>query len=702
MTSSTHTQSQPQQTVGIPLERFRNVGIMAHVDAGKTTLSERVLYYTGVLRRIGSVDEGTTALDDMPQEQAKGITISAAATTTHWHITGPGGARERFRVNLVDTPGHVDFTIEVERSLRVLDGAVAVFDAAHGVEPQSETVWRQADRYGVPRIAMVNKMDKAGADFDASVRSIVERLGAKAVAVQRPFFEAGAFAGLVDLCAMRLVRFRSSDGSELTFEVVPDAMAEECALAREALVESVAEHDEAALDAWVNGGSSAVDEATLRRAIRRATLAREAVPVLCGAAAKNMGVQPLLDAIALYLPSPLDRGTIHGTSPTNEHQSIERQPREDEPFSALAFKVVHDPFLGALVFARVYSGAVRRNDAVLEPRKLRRVRVGRVLRIHARSTEEIERAQVGEIVALAGLDGVRTGDTLCDAREPMALESLVIPPPVVQCTVEPATSSDRGKLGPALARLALEDPSLALSTDDETGSTLLGGLGELQLEITLDRLQTSYGVRARQGRPAVAYRETLTRECTIHERFKRQNGGPGLFAEVVLVVRPGARDTGFVFRDETRGGVISRELAKAVEKGVEGALTRGPIGGHLVVDVDVTIIDAATHPTDSTALAFEFAGAEAMKRALREGAPIRLEPWMAVDVVVPEAFVGTVVGDLSARRGRVREVSPRDPQTTVVVGEAPMAALFGYVTDLRGRTQGRGSATLAFARYERG
>lgn len=698
MTTVTHTQS----TATIPLERFRNVGIMAHVDAGKTTLSERVLYYTGVLRRIGSVDEGTTALDDMPQEQAKGITISAAATTTYWTLTRTDGARERFRVNLVDTPGHVDFTIEVERSLRVLDGAVAVFDAAHGVEPQSETVWRQADRYGVPRIAMVNKMDKAGADFDASVRSMVERLGANAVPVQRPFFEAGAFAGIVDLCAMRLVRFRSSDGSELVIEPVPESIADECALAREALVESVADYDEEAMNSWVTNGSDSVSETALHRAIRRATIARVVVPVLCGAAAKNMGVQPLLDAIALYLPSPLDRGTIHGTSHTDEDVHLQREPEESQPFSALAFKVVHDPFLGALVFARVYSGTVRRNDSVLEPRRQRRVRVGRVLRIHARSTEEVDRAHVGEIVALAGLDGVRTGDTLCDAREPIALESLVIPAPVVQCTVEPVTSSDRDKLGPALARLALEDPSLELSTDQESGATLLGGLGELQLEVTLSRLEESYGVKARQGRPSVAYRETLTRECTIHERFKRQNGGPGLFAEVVLVVRPGARDTGFVFRDETRGGVISRELANAVKKGVEGALTRGPLGGHPVVDIDVTIIDAATHPTDSTALAFEFAGAEAMKRAFTEGAPTRLEPWMALDVVVPEAFVGTVVGDLSARRGRVREVSVRDAQTTVVLGEAPMAALFGYVTDLRGRTHGRGSAMLAFARYERG
>ncbi|MBL8679004.1 MAG: elongation factor G [Myxococcales bacterium] len=698
MTSTTHTQS----TATIPLERFRNVGIMAHVDAGKTTLSERVLYYTGVLRRIGSVDEGTTALDDMPQEQAKGITISAAATTTYWALSRPDGARERFRVNLVDTPGHVDFTIEVERSLRVLDGAVAVFDAAHGVEPQSETVWRQADRYGVPRIAMVNKMDKAGADFDKSVRSMVERLGANAVPVQRPFFEASAFAGVVDLCAMRLVRFRASDGSELVFEPVPESVSDECALAREALIEAVAEHDDEVLNSWATNGPSSVTEAALHRAIRRATIARVVVPVLCGAAAKNMGVQPVLDAIARYLPSPLDRGTIHGTSHIHEDVHLQREPREDQPFSALAFKVVHDPFLGALVFARVYSGTVRRNDAVLEPRKQRRVRVGRVLRIHARTTEEIERAHVGEIVALAGLEGVRTGDTLCDAREPIALESLVIPAPVVQCTVEPVTSADRDKLGPALARLALEDPSLELSTDQESGSTLLGGLGELQLEVTLSRLETNYGVKARQGRPSVAYRETLTRECTIHERFKRQNGGPGLFAEVVLVVRPGARDTGFVFRDETRGGVISRELANAVKKGVEGALTRGPLGGHPVVDIDVTIVDAATHPTDSTALAFEFAGAEAMKRAFTEGAPTRLEPWMALDVVVPEAFVGTVVGDLSARRGRVREVSVRDAQTTVVLGEAPMAALFGYVTDLRGRTHGRGHAMLAFARYERG
>ncbi len=686
----------------IALERFRNVGIMAHVDAGKTTLSERVLYYTGVLRRIGSVDRGTTALDDLPQEQAKGITISAAATTTYWTVARGASAGERVRVNLVDTPGHVDFTVEVERSLRVLDGAVAVFDGARGVEPQSETVWRQADRYGVVRIAFVNKMDKAGADFDASVRSIVERLGARAVPVQRPFFVDGAFAGVIDLCAMQLVRFDGDDGAAMNSLAIPEALAEECALAREALVEAVAEHDDAVFGAWVNGGSSSVDERSLVRAVRAATLARAVVPVLCGAAAKNIGVQPLLDAIALYLPSPLDRGAIHGTSPADDTLALTRAPNSDAPLSALAFKVVHDPFLGALVFTRVYSGTLRRNDVVLEPRKQRKLRVGRVLRVHARQTEEALDARAGEIVALAGLDGVRTGDTLCDPREPIALESLVIPAPVVQCTVEPATSQDRDKLGPALARLALEDPSLRLSTDPESGQTVLEGLGELQLEITLDRLRSDYRVEARPGRPAVAYRETLTRECTIHERFKRQNGGPGLFAEVLICVRPGARDSGLVFRDDTRGGVISRELAQAVKRGIEGALTRGPIGGYPVVDVDVALLDAGTHPTDSTALAFEFAGAEAIKRAFKEAAPVRLEPWMAVEVSVPEAFVGAVVGDLSARRGRVRDVSPRDPSTTVVQGEAPMAALFGYVTDLRGRTHGRGGAMLSFARYERG
>lgn len=697
MTTATNLFLSPTNST-VSIQQFRNVGIMAHVDAGKTTLSERVLFYCGVVRKAGSVDAGTTALDDLPQEQKKGITISAAATTVYWTPTTGPRATHKHRINLIDTPGHVDFTVEVERSLRVLDGAICVFDAAHGVEPQSETVWRQADRYNVARIAFVNKMDKPGADFAMSVQSMVDRLGALALPAQLPYFEDDQFVGVIDLCTMRLGRSANTDGTDWRWTTVPENYLAEAKRARAALVEQCAEWDDAVFAQWDQHSIEKVDAATLIQGIRTGVVRHQFVPVFCGSAAKNKGVQPLLDAMANYLPSPTDRTVIEGNNP--QSNETEQSPLlTDSPLCALVFKIVHDPYLGALAFVRMYSGSIRRGQSVYDARRERSLRVGRVLRMHARTAEDLHEALAGEIVAIAGLDGLRTGDTLSEKEHPLVLESLVIPEPVVQCTIEPKTTADRDRLSEGLTRLSAEDPSIRIGIDPESGSTLLEGLGELHLEITVDRLLTEYKVDARLGRPAVAYRETISTECTIHERLKRQNGGPGMFADITLQVRPAERDAGLRFTDRTRGGVISREFVQAVQRGVQNAMTKGHLRGYPVVDIEVDLLDGATHVNDSNALAFEVAGAEALRKALAMAKSILLEPWMAVEIVVPSEHVGVVIGDLSARKGRVRTINARG-SSSVIQGEAPMATLFNYVPDLRGRTHGRASASMSYVRYE--
>jgi elongation factor G len=671
---------------------------MAHVDAGKTTLAERILYYCGVVRKIGSVDAGTAALDDLPQEQQKGITISAAATTVYWTPTTGPQAAIKHRINMIDTPGHVDFTVEVERSLRVLDGAVAVFDAAHGVEPQSETVWHQADRYRVARVAFINKMDKPGADFAMCVKSIRDRLDALAVPVQLPYFDNDQFVGVIDLCTMRLGIAHNNDGTDLRWSNVPANYQSEASSARAVLVEQCAEWDDAVLAQWDAHSTDRVDASTLMRAIRTGVLHQQLVPVLCGSAAKNKGVQPLLDAVANYLPSHTDREAIEGLNPlTNSTET--RISTLQAPLCALVFKITHHSYLGPLAFVRLYSGSLQRGQAVYDARRQRSVRVGRVLRIHARQTDELAEAHAGDIVALAGLEGLRTGDTLSTREHPLVLESLVVPEPVVQCTIEPKTAADRDRLGEGLARLSAEDPSIRIGVDPESGTTMLEGLGELHLEITVDRLLTEYRVEATLGRPAVAYRETITKECIIHERLKKQNGGPGMFADITINVRPAPRDSGLTFEDHTHGGVLSKEFVQAVHRGIKTAMTRGHLRGYPVVDVAVELLDGATHSNDSSAMAFEAVGAAAMAHALGQASSVLLEPWMALTIVVPSEHVGVVIGDLASRKGRVRAMSVRGTNS-VILGEAPMSTLFQYVTDLRGRTHGRASASMNFARYE--
>jgi elongation factor G len=683
----------------IPLERVRNLGIMAHIDAGKTTLSERILYYTGRIHQMGEVHHGNTRLDHHPLEQKKGITIMSAATTAHWAPTRGLYEGVNHRLQLIDTPGHFDFTVEVERSLRVLDGAVAVFDAAHGVEPQSETVWRQADRYGVPRLAFINKMDKVGADFERSVESLVTRLHAPVLVVQLPYGEGGDHRGVIDLVHRRAYVFdERSDGRRYVAVEVPSELKDAVELRREHLVERCAELDPTLTDRYLESGASSITTDEIERAIRRATLALEAVPVLCGSAFKNKGVQMLLDAVVKYLPSPADLRPVQGTD-ARTGEAVERPGRDDAPVCALAFKLVNDRNAGALTFLRVYSGTLRAGMAVVNATRDRRERVGRLVRMHADEQEEVTEAPAGSIVAAIGLRETRTGDTLCDPRSPVVLQSITVPEPVVTLAVETRDAANSERLATGLARLCLEDPSLAVATDEETGQTLLKGVGELHLEIVLDRLRTEYKVEARAGKPRVAWRETLGGSATVTWRHSVQSGGPGQFAVVVVEVAPGERDTGLVFSDETRGGVIPREFVQSVERGIRAAMERGIRNGRPVVDVRVKLIDGATHPVDSNAVAFEIAGSRAFQEAARQAGMVLLEPVMAVEVTTPDEFLGESLASVQSRRGHVRGITAQRG-AQVIEAEVPLASLFGYVGDLRSRTQGRAGATLRFARYE--
>ncbi len=671
------------------LEHVRNIGIMAHIDAGKTTTTERILYYTGRTHKMGEVHEGAATMDWMAQEQERGITITSAATTAFWRD---------FRVNIIDTPGHVDFTVEVERSLRVLDGAIAVFDGVAGVEPQSETVWRQADRYGVPRIAFINKMDRVGADFFASVQSMVDRLGARAVPVQLPIGQEENFRGVVDLIEMRSLTWSDDLGTNTEVGEIPPELVEQANEYHHQLIDAVADHDEELLETYLED-ESAVTPEMLRRAVRAATLDISVTAVLLGSAFKNKGVQPLLDAVVDYLPSPLDVPPVHGLDPRTEHE-LSRRPALDEPFSALAFKVMSDPYVGKLTYIRVYSGQVKSGDRVMNTTSGKTERMGRILQMHANHREERENIGAGEIAAIVGLKQTTTGETLAIDTAPIVLESMTFPDPVISVAVEPRTKGDQDKLATALQRLAEEDPTFRVRSDEETGQTLIAGMGELHLEIIVDRLTREFNVDANVGRPQVAYRETVDRRVEkIVGRFVRQTGGRGQFGHAIINLEPSEPGEGYEFLDKIVGGRIPREFIPAVDLGIQEAMESGVLAGYPVVDVRVELVDGSYHDVDSSEMAFKVAGSMAFKEGMKRAKPKLLEPVMAVEVVTPEDYLGDVMGDLNSRRGRIENLEPRG-NAQVIKARVPLAAMFGYATDLRSTTQGRATFTMQFERYE--
>lgn len=659
---------------------------MAHIDAGKTTTTERILFYAGRIHKMGETHEGAATMDWMVQERERGITITAAATTCQWRDC---------TINIIDTPGHVDFTVEVERSLRVLDGAVAVFDAVAGVEPQSETVWRQADKYQVPRIAYVNKMDRVGADFRAAVASMRERLGANVVPIQLPIGAEDQFSGIVDLIENRAIHYLDDLGTRAESTEIPEAMREEVELARQEMIEAIVEFDDELMAKYLEGEEISPDE--LRRALRAACLANQLVPVLCGSSFKNKGVQLLLDAITYYLPSPVDLPPVTGQNPRTEEEES-RRPADDEPLTALAFKIAADPYVGKLAYVRVYSGVLQAGSYVYNSSKGRKERIGRVLRMHANHREELEAAYAGDIVACVGLKDVSTGDSLCDPDHPIVLEQLTFPEPVIAQAIEPKTRADQDKLGLALQRLAEEDPTFHVSYDEETGQTIIRGMGELHLEVLVDRLLREFHVNANVGRPQVAYRETIRKAVRQEGKFIRQTGGHGQYGHVVLEVEPAAPGEGFVFENKIVGGVVPKEYIPAVEAGVKEAMSSGVLAGYPVVDVRVRLVDGSYHEVDSSEQAFRIAASIGFREAAKKASPILLEPLMRVEVVTPEEFLGDVMGDLNARRGRIEGMAPRG-NAQVVRAIVPLAEMFGYATDLRSMTQGRATYTMQFERY---
>ena len=671
-----------------PLERTRNIGIMAHIDAGKTTTTERILYYTGKTHKIGEVDEGSTEMDWMEQEKERGITITSAATTCFWND---------HQINIIDTPGHVDFTVEVERSLRVLDGAIAVFDAVAGVEPQSETVWRQADKYRVPRLAFINKMDRTGADFDRAVAMIAERLGANPVCVQLPYGKEDRLKGVIDIVQMKAVVWEEETlGATFHDEEIPATLREAALRAREKLLEAVADQDEQLMHKYLEGEALSPEE--IQAALRRATLRLKAVPVVCGASFKNKGVQPLLDAVVAYLPSPLDLPPVEGRNPKTA-QTEQRRADEREPFAALVFKIMADPYVGQLAFFRVYAGALDSGSYIFNSTRGTKERIGRLLRMHANKREEIKRVAAGDIAAAVGLRNAKTGDTLCLESRPIVLEAIEFPEPVISVAIEPKTKEGQEKLSLALAALANEDPTFRTTTDEEMGQTIISGMGELHLEIIVDRLLREFKVEANVGKPQVAYRETVTAPVAAEGRFIRQTGGHGQYGHVKIQLEP-FPGGGFEFVNKIVGGRIPREYIPAVEKGIKEAMEGGVLAGYPLVDARVVLVDGSYHEVDSSEMAFKIAGSMAFKDGARRAKPILLEPLMRFDVVVPEEFVGQVIGDLNSRRGRVLEIEAR-PAVQVIRCEVPLAELFGYATDLRSATQGRASHTpLQFARYD--
>jgi len=673
----------------VALDRTRNIGIMAHIDAGKTTTTERILYYTGRTHKMGEVHEGAATMDWMEQEQERGITITSAATTASWRD---------FRVNIIDTPGHVDFTVEVERSLRVLDGAIAVFDAVAGVEPQSETVWRQADRYSVPRIAFINKMDRTGADFFQSVQSMVDRLGARPVPIQLPLGREEGFRGVIDLVEMRALTWNDPLGVNVDNDEIPPELLEQANEYHHQLLDAVAEKDEELLETYLNDEDSVTPE-MIRRALRKASLDAEVTPVLLGSAFKNKGIQPLLDAVVDYLPSPIDVPPVHGLDPRTEHE-LSRRPALDEPFAALAFKVMSDPYVGKLTYIRVYSGVVKAGDRILNTTSGKTERIGRILQMHANHREEREEIGAGEIAAAVGLKTTSTGDTLAIAEAPIRLESMDFPEPVIAVAIEPKTKGDQDKLGAGLQRLSDEDPTFRVRTDDETGQTLIAGMGELHLEIIVDRLMREFNVDANVGRPQVAYRETVTRPVEkIEGRFVRQTGGRGQYGHVYIDVEPAQPGEGYEFLNRIVGGKIPREYIPPVDLGIQEAMESGTLAGYPVVDVRVSLVDGSFHDVDSSEMAFKVAGSMAFKAALQRAKPALLEPVMTVEVVTPEEYLGDVMGDLNARRGHVEGLEPRG-NAQVIKARVPLATMFGYATALRSTTQGRATFTMQFDRYE--
>ena len=676
-----------------PLTRLRNIGIMAHIDAGKTTTTERILFYTGRLHRMGEVHEGAATMDWMEQEQERGITITSAATTAFWQRNG-----SEYRINIIDTPGHVDFTAEVERSLRVLDGAVAVFCAVGGVEPQSETVWRQADRYGVPRIAFVNKMDRTGADFDHVIRMMRERLGANAFAVQYPLGEADLFTGVIDIVAMKAFVWSDALGATITEVGIPDTLREKVATLRHELVEAAVEHHDELLEKYLVGED--LTEEDVRVAIRAATASGTLFPVFCGSAFKNKGVQRLLDGVIDYLPSPLEVKPINGRPPQGEGDRQTREASDDAPLSALAFKIMTDPFVGKLTYVRIYSGSLPKGSRVLNATRSRKERAGRLLQMHANKRDERNEVFAGDIAAVIGLKSVRTGDTICAPEHPIILEAMDFPKPVISVAIEPRTKADQDKLGSGLGKLAEEDPTFRVHTDTETGQTIISGMGELHLEIIVDRLRREFSVSANIGRPQVAYRETIRRAVSkVVGRFVRQTGGRGQYGHVVINVEPGASGSGFVFEDRVKGGSVPREYIPAVERGLQAAMESGVVAGYPVVDVKVTLIDGSYHDVDSSEIAFKIAGTLALKAGLKKAAPVMLEPVMDVEVVTPHEYMGDLIGDLSARRGKVGGMTDRG-DAQIIGASVPLGEMFGYSTRLRSLSQGRAVYTMQFSHYD--
>jgi elongation factor G len=663
---------------------------MAHIDAGKTTTTERILFYTGRTHRIGEVHEGTATMDWMAQEQERGITITSAATTCFW---------KDIRINIIDTPGHVDFTAEVERSLRVLDGACAVFDAVHGVEPQSETVWRQADKYGVPRICFINKMDKMGADFEHAVDTIRKRLNARPVAIQLPIGQEDKFKGVIDLMAMKAIIWNDESlGAEYEVEDIPAELKKKAAAYHQILIETIVENDDQdeLMHKYIEGET--IGEAELKAALRRATLKMKVFPVICGTAFKNKGVQPLLDAVIDYLPSPLDVLPVKGVDP-NTGKEVERPADDNAPFSALAFKIMTDPFVGQLTFIRVYSGHLKQGDSVLISGRSRTERIGRLLKMHANKREDITEIYAGDICACVGLRNITTGDTICNEDHPVVLESIEFPAPVISVAVEPKTKTDQEKMGVALGKLAQEDPTFKVNTDPDSGQTIISGMGELHLEIIVDRMMREFNVQANVGKPQVAYRETIRKQSQAEGKYIRQTGGSGQYGHVRIRLEPNQPGKGYEFVNEVVGGVIPKEFIKPVDQGIKEAMEGGVLAGYEMVDVKATLYDGSYHDVDSNEMAFKIAGSMAFKEAARRASPVLLEPVMSVEVVVPEEYMGTIIGDLSSRRGRIEGIEHR-AGSQVIKAMVPLAEMFGYATNMRSNTQGRATFSMHFSRYE--
>jgi elongation factor G len=672
----------------VPLERCRNIGIMAHIDAGKTTTTERILFYTGRTHRIGEVHEGTATMDWMEQEQERGITITSAATTCTWRD---------IRINIIDTPGHVDFTAEVERSLRVLDGAVAVFDAVHGVQPQSEKVWRQADKYGVPRICFINKIDKMGADFEHAIDTIRKRLNAKPVAIQIPIGQEDKFKGVVDLIGMQAVTWKDDTiGAEYVTGEIPTELQKKAEAFHAKLVETVAENDDEMLHKFLEGETISADE--LRSSLRKSTISLKVFPVVVGTAFKNKGIQPLLDAVVDYLPSPIDAGEVKGVNPENG-EIITRKPADSEPFSALAFKIMADPFVGQLTFIRVYSGQLKSGDSVLNAGRGRTERIGRLLKMHANKREDIQEILAGDICAAVGLKNVSTGDTICDESHPIALESITFAVPVISVAVEPKTKADQEKMGMALGKLAQEDPTFKVHTDPDSGQTIISGMGELHLEIIVDRMMREYKVEANVGKPQVAYRETIRKKSEAEGKYIRQTGGRGQYGHAKIRLEPQEPGKGYEFVNEIVGGSVPKEFIKPIDQGIREAMEGGVLAGYEMVDVKATLYDGSYHDVDSNEMAFKIAGSMAFKEAARKASPVLLEPVMAVEVVTPEDYAGVIMGDLSSRRGRIEGMEHR-AGSQVIKAIVPLAEMFGYATHMRSSTQGRAEYSMHFARYE--